>query len=194
MKGPLAASLCAFAFASAACGREEAPVEETPAAAEAPPAPIAGRYEVRGSTVAIASGFERHISGTVILATEGNSYTATFDLETTYPDPAAAEPIIAEVIGKGEGTIEGRTLRGTAQTQIVAATVPNVDPGFAFIPRSVSTRVISTSVTTISADGNVDIEIENRPAPGEEYQPTRTTLTGRRVEAAQIDKAPPASQ
>ena len=88
------------------------------------------------------------------------------------------------MIGKGEGQVEGRTLKGTAHTQLVMATVPGVDPGFAFIPRLVSTRIRSNTVATVAADGTVTIEIENQPESGEQYAPTRTTLRGTRVSAA----------
>jgi hypothetical protein len=144
--------------------------------------PISGRYEVRGVTVAIESGHKREIAGTIILAVEGDTYTATFDLTTTYP--GAEEALPAEVIGKGEGSVEGRSLTGTAQTQLVMATVPGVDPGFAFIPRMVSTRIRSSSVATVSADGSVTVQIESTPAAGEQYAPTRTNLHGSRVSAA----------
>jgi hypothetical protein len=155
--------------------------------AEAPAVPIAGMYEVSGVTVTAATGDERAISGSVILAEDGARYTATFNLTTTYP--GAEEALPAEVIGKGEGTIDGRTLLGTAQTQLVMATVPGVDPGFAYIPRLVSTRIVSDSVTTIARDGTVHIEIENSPAEGEDYASTRTTLRGRRVSAAGVGSA-----
>ena len=102
-------------------------------------------YSVAGVTTETASGHQRKLSGTIILAEEGPRYTATFNLTTTYPGGEQSLP--AEVIGKGEGTIEGRTLKGTSHTQLVVATVPGVDPGFAFIPRMVSTRIVSTSVT-----------------------------------------------
>jgi hypothetical protein len=161
--------LATLALWALACGSEPAQVEEPVEVA-----PIAGMYEVHGDTVALETGHKREIAGTVILADEGASYTATFNLTTTYP--GAEEALPAEVIGKGEGSIEGRTLRGTAQTQLVMATVPGVDPGFAFVPRMVSTR------------------IENQPAEGEEsYVPTRTTLRGSRISAAGIggdDDAP----
>jgi hypothetical protein len=172
--------LATLALWALACGSEPAQVEEPVEVA-----PIAGMYEVHGDTVALETGHKREIAGTVILADEGASYTATFNLTTTYP--GAEEALPAEVIGKGEGSIEGRTLRGTAQTQLVMATVPGVDPGFAFVPRMVSTRIISTTTTTIAADGTVTIEIENQPAAGEEsYAPTRTTLRGSRISAAGI--------
>ena len=181
MKNRLVVTLGTLSLLAFACGGEDAAPPESGTTTEIPATPIAGRYEVTGATVAVESGYRRDISGTVILSTEADTYTATFDLTTTYPDPAADEPIIAEVIGKGEGAVQGRTLRGTATTQIVASMVPNVDPGFAFIPRSVSTNIVSESVTTIAADGTVNIEIENHAAPGEDYTPTRTTLSGYRV-------------
>jgi hypothetical protein len=144
--------------------------------------PIAGMYEVTGVTVARESGHKREIAGTVILATKGDTYTATFDLNTTYPGADQALP--AEVIGKGEGAIKGRTLRGRAETQLVMATVPGIDPGFAYVPRMVSTRIASNTTATVTADGNVSIEIENEAAQGSEYPPTRTTLHGSRVSSA----------
>ena len=50
-------------------------------------------------------------------------------------------------------------------------------------------------VTVISAAGQVYIELRNHPAEGEDYQPTRTILSGQRVaEGASIrpDVAAPA--
>jgi hypothetical protein len=161
-----------------ACGSEPDPGAADAAAA----LPIGGRYEVSGVTVDLESGHKREIAGTVILVEQGDGYTSTFDLATMYPGADQALP--AEVIGKGDGSIDGRTLRGTASTQLVMATVPNVDPGFAFIPRMVGAKIESTTVAVIAADGTVSIEIENRPAPGEDYAPTRTTLSGRRVASA----------
>ena len=155
---------------------------ETPdVAAPVDPVPISGLYDVSGVTRAIQGpGDERRIAGTVVLKEKGDSYTATFKLDTTFP--GVDEPVQADVIGNGEGTIEGRTLRGTTQTQLVVSTVPGVDTDFAFVPRIVGARVVSTAVTEIAPDGAVVIELENRPADGEhDYLPTRTRLTGRRV-------------
>jgi hypothetical protein len=90
------------------------------------------------------------------------------------------------VIGKGSGTIEGRTLRGSAETQLVISTIPGIDPGFAYIPRTTTTRLVSESLTTLTADGSVLILIENSAAPGEFYAPTRTTLQGTWTGAAPI--------
>jgi hypothetical protein len=69
------------------------------------------------------------------------------------------------------------------------ATVPGVDPGLAFIPRMVSTRIVSTSVTHIGDDGSVEIELSNAPEGEEDYSPTRTVLTGKRVSAGGLAAA-----
>ena len=150
--------------------------------------PIAGIYDVSGITVNEATGSERAISGRIVLVENGPEYTATFDLTTTFP--GSEEEHEADVIGRGAGAIEGRTLRGSAETQLVMAGIPGVDPNFAFIPRQVSTRIVSTTVTTIAADGSMTIEIQNRPAEGEEYTPTRTILRGTRVAPAGIGGGP----
>ena len=166
---------------SLACGSAE---QSAPPELASPGSPISGMYNVSGLTTETASGHQRKLAGTIILAEEetGGRYTATFNLTTTYPAGEGSLP--AEVIGKGEGTIEGRTLKGTSHTQLVVATVPGVDPGFAFIPRRVSTRIVSTSVTKIAPDGSVQIELSNSPEGDEDYSPTRTVLTGRRVSNA----------
>ena len=168
-----------------ACGSSEQSASPAPESGSEPAsqvAPISGMYNVSGVTTETASGHQRKLSGTIILAEEGPSYTATFNLTTTYP--GGDESLPAEVIGKGEGTVEGRTLKGTSHTQLVVATVPGVDPGFAYIPRMVSTRIVSTSVTKIAPDGSVHIELANAPEGDEDYSPTRTVLTGKRVSAA----------
>ncbi len=174
---PLALALSAVL--AAGCGSEA--TENPDVAAPIDPVPISGLYDVRGTTRATQGpGDERRIAGTVVLKQDGDSYTATFKLDTTFP--GVDEPVQADVIGNGEGSIEGRTLRGTTQTQLVVSTVPGIDTDFAFVPRIVGARIVSTAVTEIAPDGSVVIELENQPAEGElDYLPTRTRLTGHRV-------------
>jgi hypothetical protein len=164
-----------------ACGGDD-PVTPTPDVSAA--LGISGRYDVRGTTVEVDSGSEREISGTIILLQQGDSYSATFDLDTLFPTQEGT--LQAEVIGTGSGSIEGRTLTGEAITQVVISSVPGVDPGFAFVPRTTTTRIVSRSITTISADGTTEIRIENDPAPGESYAKTVTTLKGKKVSASNI--------
>jgi len=182
---PLSA-LCSVLLISSACDRSAEPGSETVAVTEI--TPIAGMYEVAGTTIETATGDKREISGTVILAENGERYTATFHLSTAFPGGEGTLP--AEVIGQGAGVIEGRTLRGNAATQIVISSIPGIDPGFAYIPRTTTTRIVSESLTTIAADGSVVIEIANEPAAGESYAPTRTTLRGMRIGPQDLAKTP----
>jgi len=149
---------------------------------QAPPAAleVAGVYEVEGETVTRDGGDPRRITGTMVLSREGDRYQATYTFRTRFP--GAEKDIFAEVIGRGEGDVQGRRLVGTADTQLVVAMVPGIDPNFAFAPRIVGARVSSISEGEFDRDGNFTIAIENQPAEGEvDYQPTRTTLKGKRI-------------
>ncbi len=164
-----------FAFGLSACdARDQVDVSSAP-----PPVIVSGRYDVKGVTRASGAPDGRRIEGTVILLRSGDTYTATYELETLWP--AEGAETVADVVGVGEGRVSGGRLEGGAQTQLVISTVPGVDPGFAFVPRAVTTRIESTSVATVRPDGSIEIELENHAAEGEEYEPTRTRLVGRRV-------------
>ena len=175
-----------LAVSLSACG---APDSE-PADVSAAPADmvISGRYDVKGLTLSPGTPDRRKIQGSVIIVRQGDRYTATYELGTTWP--AEGIDTDADVVGVGEGRIEGGTLTGEARTQLVISSVPGVDPGFAFVPRTVTKRIVSTSVAKIAPDGSIEIEINNRGAEGEQYDPTRTRLLGRRVEARIVPKDP----
>lgn len=170
-------TLCTALLVLAACERGPQPPTEESAAAEA--TPIAGMYEVAGTTADTTTGREREISGTVIIVDAGDTYSATFHLTTVVEGRDGVLP--ADVIGKGSGAVEGRTLLGSAETQLVISTIPGIDPAFAYIPRTTTTRLVSKSEATIAGDGSLLISIENTGAVGEIYAPTRTTLRGTRT-------------
>ena len=174
---------CAASLIQLACGSERDVAAPAPGGTSArEPAPIAGIYQVTGFTIVKQSGQQREISGTVILVQEGDAYTSTFNLQTEFPTPDGV--VTSEVIGKGEGTIEGTILLGTALTQIVMASVPGVDTQFAFIPRFVGPRIVSTTAAKLAEDGTLTVEIESQPAEGETYAATRTTVSGMRIAPA----------
>jgi hypothetical protein len=149
---------------------------------------FSGLYDVGGFTEEIGSGESRALSGTVVLRQEGDAYHATFELDTEFPFGDAK--VAATVIGQGDGAVKGSLLTGETRTQVVVSTVPGVDPGFAFIPRMVTTKLVSSSKTRIEGDGSVTIELQTQAAPGETYIPTRTKLKGVRV-ALQGQVPPP---
>lgn len=175
MAGKLPGTPFALAALLLACGAD--PQVSAPASSAV--ASYAGTYQVRGTTVETETGAERPISGTVIL-TEGEAgYTWTFSMKTTLPGEGG--PVKADVIGKGEGRVDGRELSGTSETQLVVSAIPGVDVQFAYVPRTVSTRIVSRTQGSFEPDGSFTVQIESEAAPGEVYRPTRTTLRGSRV-------------
>jgi hypothetical protein len=186
MRGALAGSghappwlLAASAALLLACGEGSEPPPV--AAAPATPEPLSGLYEVSGTTVDKATGAERAVAGTVVVAVDGAAYTTTFDLATELPVGDRTQR--AELIGKGNGRVDDRTLAGTAETQLIVALVPGVDPGFGMLPRHATAQIVNRSVATVARDGTVQIEIDSEPAPGASYAPTHTKLRGKRVAA-----------
>ena len=127
------------------CG--DAPSSQGPTDVDAAPPPdalpLSGRYQVSGTTVDTATGSERGVSGTIVVKADGDTYSTTFSLATTLH--GGGEPQKAELIGQGEGTVEGRVLIGTAKTQLIVALVPGVDAGFGMLPRVVPSRSRNSS-------------------------------------------------
>jgi hypothetical protein len=176
--------LAASAALLLACGEGS----ETPPVAAAPPAvpePLSGLYEVSGVTVDKATGAERSVAGTLIVDVAGSAYTTTFDLATVLPVGGA--PQHAELIGKGSGRVDDRKLEGTAETQLIVALVPGVDPGFGLLPRHATAQIANRSVAEVGPDGTVRIEIDSEAKPGTSYPPTHTRLRGRRVAAKGVE-------
>jgi len=176
---PVAAAL----LLSPACSTE-APDEESrsPAAIVAPDA-FSGTFRVSGHTVEVgSSGRGRDIEGTVVIAQDGDAYTASYELTTLFPTPDG--PSQAQVVGTGRGSVSGSELQGTADTQIILAQVPGVAADFAFLPRTYGPRITSRSTARLDPDGTLTIEIESQGVRGETYRPTRTTVRGVRLAAA----------
>ncbi len=180
---PRARPLAAVAIlALLACGSEAETGSTLGPVGAAPPAGepnIGGLYEVSGMTTELESGDQREIVGTIIISQEGDRYNSTFSLRTMFPTPSG--PLPAEMIGRGEGRVDGRVLTGRAETQIVLSTVPGVDSRFAYVPRRVSERIVSSSVARLTPDGQVTIEIRSEPTQDSPYARTSTILKGELV-------------
>ncbi|MGH0034942.1 MAG: hypothetical protein ACQGVK_07930 [Myxococcota bacterium] len=151
---------------------------------------VSGTYAVEGVTTPVGADRGRPIEGTLILVEQGDgSYSSTFHLRSSYPGPDGN--VETEVIGKGQGMVDGRSLVGTAETQILTAAFPGVDAKFPFLPRQYGPRVVSTTLAEFAPTGGVSIEIETHAAEGQDYIPTRTTLTGARARPTGVAGFPP---
>jgi hypothetical protein len=148
--------------------------------------PFPGSYRVKGLTTDVGRGDARRIQGIVVLTEKEGVYSTSAELETKYP--SAGGPVDAQVIGTGSGRWSDNALSGITQTQLVMSTVPGVDTGFAWVPRTVGPRLVSTWTAHFRRDGTLVVEIQNEPAEGVVYSPTTTTLYGTRIEDPQGDE------
>jgi hypothetical protein len=142
--------------------------------------PFSGSYRVTGLTTDVARGDTRRIQGIVVITKKEDVYHTTVDLETKYPSEGG--PVDAQVIGTGSAERSEDALRGTSEEQLVMSTVPGVDTGFAWVPRSVGPRLVSTWEAHFRRDGTLVVDIRNAPAEGVEYSPTTTTLYCTRID------------
>ncbi len=182
----LGATLCLATF-GLGCGQPDRAAPAPEVEDTAPLGDISGRYDVKGVTSTPGTPHARQIAGTIVIRQVGDAYTASYELETLFP--GENKPVEAHVVGVGDGQLDGRKMTGTARTQVVVSTVPGVDPGFAFIPRGVTTRILSESVGLVSADGTLSVDIVSRAAEGETYTATRTRLSGQRIDDLTPDVA-----
>lgn len=157
------------------------------AASESAEDPWSGTYQMQGFTVDQRSGDTRRIEGHVVLTRKSDHWIAAAELRTEFPSHGGA--VRADVIGRGDGRLQGEALVGTAQTQLVMQTVPGVDTSFGFVPREVGPRLVSDWTARWQSEGELAVEMTNRGEEGEDYSPTKTTLKGRRV-AMPSDKKP----
>ena len=88
-----------------------------------------------------------------MLTPKDGRYTAVSELSTAFPTHGG--PCAPTCSGNGEGDRQGDTLSGTAHTQLVMQTVPGVDTNFAFIPRRVGPRLVSTWKAHLEPDGTL---------------------------------------
>jgi hypothetical protein len=182
----LAAAWIASAPFLVGCGGEretagsDRPDASTAAASPHDSDPFSGSYRVRGRTTDVVHGDTRRIQGIVVLTEKDGVYSSNSELETKYP--SAGGLVDAHVIGTGSGARSGDGLSGVTQTQLVMSTVPGVDTGFAWVPRTVGPRLVSTWNAHFRRDGTLVVKIQNEPAEGVEYSPTTTTLYGVRIE------------
>ena len=152
---------------------------------------FSGTYNVKGLTTDVRSGDTRRIEGHVVLSLKGGVYRAASELSTDFPSPGGA--VHADVIGTGEGRRQGEVLAGTSHTQLVMATTPGVDTGFAYIPRQVGPRIVSSWTARLEKDGTLVVELSNKAEKGEQYRETKTVLRGTRVQMPGEIAPPPAS-
>jgi hypothetical protein len=138
---------------------------------------ISGVYRVNGVTVQANTGRLRDVSGTVTLQGHGNGYTATIDLSTLYPTSTGDIP--AEIEGKAFGRLVGKHLVGSAETQMRPAAGVGLSGAYGAPVEELV--VVSSFLASIDEHGNLNIQLLNDPAPGQDFSPSITVLSGTRL-------------
>ncbi len=143
-----------------------------------------GVYEVSGLTVQAANGRQRQISGTLWLRANAGRYAVEFDLSTTMPGSDESTPV--QVVGNGNGMIVGGVFTGTTAEEIAGFDPKTGDPS-----GTEALKVVSTSRAHFDESGLFEIHLQNSPGEGQEYSPSVTVLSGRRVDSLLPDVAAP---
>ena len=99
-----------------------------------------------------------------------------------------AENTIPAMVKISERIIRGEGDKDTWNTYLLHID-DLLDARFAFLPRVVGARIVSSTIARMRPDGKITIEIESHPAKGDNYESTRTTLIGSRV--GDVGVAPP---
>ena len=142
-----------------------------------------GIYEVNGVTVQAANGRQRTVAGTIWLRVEGSRYAVGFELDTTVPGTEESTP--AEVTGTGSGMIVGGIFTGTT-----AEEVSGTDPKTGGRLDGAGLKIVSTSRARFDESGLFEIHLQNSPVEGQDYSPSVTVLSGRRIESLPDVAAP----
>jgi hypothetical protein len=141
------------------------------------PASMEGFYEGKGVTTVKSTGSRRRVKGTFVVtrAANGDGYEIRFSFKTQMPSPGG--PMRADLLGTGDARVVDDKVLGTTETQLLFASIPGVDPQFAFIPGKLGPRIQQTfQMTATDEPGEFKSEIESEAVPGYEYPATRTTM------------------
>jgi hypothetical protein len=139
---------------------------------------IGGEYEMHGTITVTATGETRAIAGRVIVDQRENEYRTTYRLRTRVQTEEGLRG--ADVIGRGEGRIEGSKIEGEVETQLILATVPGAYGGVPYIPRRYGPVLKSRTAGTVDEHGVLSVELDYTPVEGGPPNATHIRLRGER--------------
>jgi hypothetical protein len=149
------------------------------AGAEGDVAYVGGAWEVRGTITDVGSGDRRHVAGTVVIDQEDDRFRSTFHLIGTLDTPQGRRR--AEVVGRGEGKVEGRVITGTVDSNVVTARLGGAGGVVPFVPKEWGPRTHNTVLGRLNDDGSVTFELHT-PQQADGTGATHTVIHGVRPE------------
>jgi hypothetical protein len=118
---------------------------------------IGGSWDVRGTITDEATGDRRYVAGSVIIDQQEDRYRSTFHLAGTLDTPQGRRR--AEVVGRGEGKVEGRAISGVVETNVVTARLGGTAGVVPFVPKEWGPRTTNTVKGRLNDDGSVTFEL-----------------------------------
>ncbi len=149
-------------------------------AAEAEAPYVGGRYQVHGTIAIEGTGERRAIGGMWIIDQQGDAYRSTYSLVTRVRNEEGAL-VRADVIGRGEGRVQPGRFDGTAESQLILATVGGAYGATPYVPRRYGPILRQATRGTIDAEGDLRVELEYEPVPGGPKERSRVVLRGQLV-------------
>ncbi len=142
---------------------------------------IGGRYQVHGSITIKGTGERRAIGGTWIIDQQADSYRSTYSLVTRIKN-ADGKLVRADVIGRGEGRVQGNRIEGTAESQLILASIGGAYGATPYLPRRLGPVLRQATRGTIDEEGYLRIELDYEPVEGGPQEASHVVLRGQLVE------------
>jgi hypothetical protein len=141
---------------------------------------IGGRYSVQGSITVKDTGEKRAIGGTLILDQRGPEFRTTYQLRTRVRTENGL--VRADVIGRGDGRIDGNRIEGTAESQLITATIGGAHGATPYLPRRIGPILKQQANGSVDEHGVIKLELEYTPVPGGPVETSHVILYGERVD------------
>lgn len=174
----MAAAIVGFAFALLVASSAQA--ADAPDVAAKEPRYIGGRYQVHGTISVKDTGENRAIGGTLILDQRGPEFRTTYQLRTRVRTKDGL--VRADVIGRGDGKVEGDKISGTAESQLITATVSGAHGATPYLPRLIGPILRQDASGSVDEHGVIRFELDYTPVEGGPTETSHIVLYGERVD------------
>jgi hypothetical protein len=141
---------------------------------------VGGRYQVHGTITIQDTGERRAIGGMWIIDQQGDEYRSTYSLVTRIRN-VDGDLVRADVIGRGEGRVQAGRFDGTAESQLILASVGGAYGATPYLPRRYGPILRQATRGTIGEEGELRVELDYEPVEGGPRERSHVVLRGQLV-------------
>jgi hypothetical protein len=153
---------------------------DAPDVSAAEPRFIGGRYAVQGTITVKDTGEKRAIGGTLILDQRGPEFRTTYQLRTRVRTEEGV--VRADVIGRGDGRVDGDRIEGIAESQLITASIGGAHGATPYLPRRIGPILRQHARGSIDEHGVIKLELDYTPVEGGPTETSHVVLYGERVD------------